>query len=474
MKNGPSGGRQRVQLLTIAVSVLTVYIWALFADYLPIDDGGILQSIHSGTISLADLFLQGGKEYYRPLAILSLQGDFHLFGGKIAGYHLVNVMLHLCNAVLVYRLAMVFLQEEPSAPFYAFLAGLLFALHPINSEAVVWIACRPDLLCCFFSLLCLLTALRVEKYRNPTIFAALFLFCLCSLLSKEASIFLPFLVASYFILARKTLGRRKTVTAVSALAFATVLYLTLRNGGLQIANPTMLVPLDQDAVLNRSLIDAVAAFGFYIRKLLYPFPLNFTIPEIDTRFYVGLFFAVTALAVFLWKKDQALRAPMTFLTASLVPPIGAMLLLPIWVPYAERYLYLPSVAFSLCAVVLLRRFGKNIPRSVAVICVLLLSLPTAFRVRLWAEPISFWEDTVAKAPKFATARLVLSSEYLKSGQYKKADDTLRQAVRLGLPRKTRKSYLEIRKQLNEKLGVPADTPNKHANSLVTPVQSLER
>jgi hypothetical protein len=107
-------------------------------------------------------------------------------------------------------------------------------------------------------------------------------------------------------------------------------------------------------------------------------------------------------------------------------------------------------------------------------CVLALALPAALRVRLWTEPIPFWQDSVAKAPNFATAHLVLSSEYLKIGQYKKADDTLRQAVRLGLPTKTRKSFLEIRKQLDEKLGVPAGKPLKEGHSNLTQPTSLVR
>ena len=473
MNSTPGGGRQRIYLLTIAVSVLVVYISAIYADYLPIDDGGILEAIQSGKLSLSDLFLRGGKEYYRPMAILSFKGDFYLFGGKIAGYHLVNVLLHLCNALLVYRLALLYLQEEKAAPFYSFLAGLLFALHPVNSEAVVWIACRPDLLCCFFSLLCLLTAFRIEKSSGPAVFAALFFFCLCSLLSKEASLILPPAVAGYFLLKRKIIGQRQAVAAAAAVGFAAIIYLLMRSGLPHFSKPTRVFPLDVVGISNLTVIDAVAAFGFYIRKFLYPFPLNFTITDIDTRLYTSLFFVFTAVAVFLWKKESAIRIPLTFLTVSLIPPIGAMLLVPIWVPYAERYLYLPSVAFSLCTVVLLHRFGKNIPRYIVAMCVLALALPTAFRVRLWTEPIPFWQDSVAKAPNFATARLVLSSEYLKAGQYNKADDSLRQAVRLGLPHKTRESFLKIVKQLEEKTGGTAGVSLTTDKSTSTPGVTLE-
>jgi hypothetical protein len=462
------GGQQRIYLLGIAVSVLVVYVSSLYADYLPIDDGGILQAVRSGTISISKLFLGGGKEYYRPLATLSLLGDFYLFGGKTAGYHLGNILLHLFNALLVYRLATIIFKAEQAAYFYSFLAALLFAVHPINSEAVVWISCRPDLLCCFFSLLCLVTVLRIEKSSGPAVFVCLFLFFLCSLLSKEASLLLPLVIASYFILERKNIGVRKAVNTLAALMLAVFVYLLLRKGF-----PLVSVPVRTDSLVYGEMpslgaIDAIAAFGFYIRKLFYPFPLNFTIIEINSRLYAVVALVFIAAAVLLGKKEANLRFPIVFLAVALIPPIGAMLIFPLWTPYAERYLYLPSVAFALCVVLFVLRFGKRIPRILLVACIFAIALPTAFRVWLWTKPLLFWQDAVAKAPNFGTARLVLASEYLKAGQYGKADENLRLAVRLGLHGKTRESSVEIRKQLDEKMrgavgipftaGKPAPTP----------------
>ena len=469
-----SGDRHRIYPLCIAVSVLVVYISALYADYLPIDDGGILQAVQSGKISISNLFLSGGKEYYRPLAILSLLGDYYLFGGKLAGYHLTNVLLHLCNSLLVFHLAMLFLKEEKTAPFYSFLAGLLFALHPINSETVVWISCRPDLLCCFFSLLCLLTIFRAEKYSVPALFAYLFFFCLCSFLAKEAAFFVPIIIAFYLFQERKRIDRRRVAVAIASLAFAVLVYLMMRKGLPHVSALTQAVPPENGNVSSLTVIDAVAAFGFYISKLLYPFPLNFTITGINSLLSISLFPVFAATAVFLWKKDSAFRVPLVFLAVSLAPPIGAMLLLPLWVPYAERYLYLPSVAFSLFAVVLLRCFGNQIPRYIVVTCFLALALPTALRVRLWAKPLLFWQETVAQTPNFATARLVLASEYLKAGQYAEADANLRLAVQLGLPGKTRESYLKIRKQLDLKTGVTAGIPLKAGQPAPSPAASLEQ
>lgn len=435
---------------------MLVYFSALHADYLPIDDGGMLQALQSGKISISSIFLKGGREYFRPLATLSLLGDFYLFGGKTAGYHITNILLHLCNALLVYHLTWQLFKGTKETAIYPFLAGLLFAVHPINSEAVVWISCRPDLLCCFFSLLCLVIMFRVERSSAPTIFASLFFFYLCSLLAKEASFFLPLIITYYFYQERKRIDIRKTVVASTAITLAIIVYLLLRKGLPHISATGGSLTAKHGVVSNLVPIDILAAFGFYIRKLLFPFPLSFTITEINLTLYTSLFLVFSATAIFIWKKFAVLRFPIIFQTASLIPPIGAMLLIPVWTPYAERYLYLPSVAFSLFAVSLLYSFDKHIPRALVVLCIFALALPTALRVRLWTKPLLFWQDTVAKAPNFGTSRLVLASEYLKAERYDKAEENLRLAVRLGLRKKSSKPAEEIRTQLERKTGRTLD------------------
>lgn len=443
------GREKRLYILAITVSVLVVYISALNAGYLPIDDGDMLQTVQSGRISILHLFLQGGKEYYRPLATLSLMGDFYLFGGKTTGYHIGNILLHLLNSLLVYRLAKLYFKEEQSADYYAFLAGLLFALHPVNTETVVWISCRPDLLSCFFSLLCLVMAFKVESGCSPVVYAGLFLFFFCSLLAKEASLLLPIAIALLLYQERMKVKIQQAVASVSALMLAALSYLLLRNG----FSLGAIQPLGESLVQRKdsllTAIDAFSAFGFYFRKLLYPFPLNLTITKIDSTFYAGFTIVLIASVIVLGKKIPALRFPLCLLAASLVPPIAAMLLLPIWTPYAERYLYLPSVAFTLCAVGILSYFGSRIPRFVIVSFVLALAIPTAFRVWLWTEPLLFWQRTVSQTSDFSVSRLVLASEYLKAGQLGKAEENLQFAIRLGLPRRSLGPSREIRRKLDK-------------------------
>jgi len=440
MMAATSGNKCVTHLLALSVITLAVYLAAVRAGFLAVDDTDTIRHIQSGNVSITGLFLTPGKAYFRPMAMLSLFTDFLLFGGNPAGYHLTNLVLHLANVLLVYYLATLLMGKNREAGIYPFLAALLFAVHPVNSEAVVWISARPDLLCCFFFLLCSVLLVKENGRASPLVSTGLFVTFLCSLASKEASLFLPFLAPVYFLLERQRIPARNAVSSCGALALATLVYLVLRQG-LPIppdpAGTALIHPADQTIPF---FIDAAATLGFYAGKLVYPFPLNIAITDIPVNLYAVLFLPCLAVFSVLWMKRADLRFPLAFLAAALLPPLGALFLSLPWTPYAERYLYLPSVAFALGTAILLRRHAERIPPSAVLFFTLLAAIPTVFRVNLWTQPIPFWQDAVAKAPGFGTLRLPLAAEYLEAGRYREAEDSLRQAARLGLPLKTARDF----------------------------------
>ncbi|MRS01607.1 hypothetical protein EG832_00010 [bacterium] len=440
MRELPAKNKHILHLLFITVLVLAPYLPALNAGFLAMDDVSTMKVIHSGSLSIHSLFFSQGNDYYRPLTILSYLADFHLFGGNPAGYHLTNVLLHLANALLVYYLAAALLGRDQNSSFYPLITALLFALHPINSEAVVWISARTDLLCCFFALICMALLIKRSTTMTPIVFMGLFLSCLFSLAAKESSLFLPLLAIFHLILARKKVPRKNAIAVCSALVIATIVYLLLRKGlpvtppvAVETTMPTGNHPLHY-------FIDGAAALGFYLWKLLYPFPLNIAITEIPTNLCLIFFLLGFGSAAVIWKKVSPLRFPLAFLVVSLIPPLGVFFLSLAWTPYAERYLYIPSVALALCGGILIHRCREKVPQLIAVICIALLAIPTANRVNLWTKPIHFWQDAVVKSPRFGTARLPLVAAYLEAGRYAEAERTLRQADALGLPRKSARNF----------------------------------
>lgn len=98
---------------------------------------------------------------YWPVANTTLWVKWRLWGMWSTGYHVTNLVLHLVEALLVWRI--LWRVGVPGA----FLAALLFAVHPVNVESVAWIAQRKGLLALLFSLLAILAYLRAEEARAP-------------------------------------------------------------------------------------------------------------------------------------------------------------------------------------------------------------------------------------------------------------------------------------------------------------------
>ena len=229
---GVSMHRRTVAFITpfiLMATLLAAFALASYAPFLSLDDRGILDFLQSTPTDLLKMFLSGGGDYYRPLTFVSFIFDLQLWGRNAAAFHLVNVALHLCNTLLVYYLASRLVTPPRDSSYAALLAGLLFALHPVNVEAVMWVAGRTDLLCCLFFLLALVLVVETELTKIRAA-AGLFLCLLLSLWSKEASIGLFGVVAITWLLHRKEPGDLHRLWLVIASGAATALYLLLRTG----------------------------------------------------------------------------------------------------------------------------------------------------------------------------------------------------------------------------------------------------
>ncbi len=134
-----------------------------------------------------------GTNYYRPLQLLTYMAEYSAFGEKSWPWHLMNMVLNAIVVALVYLLLT--LLAEPALAFWA---ALLFALHPIHTEAVAWVAALPELECALFLLLALIFYHRARKgtaSAGSLAFSTLFL--AAALLSKEVALLFPFVLVAY-------------------------------------------------------------------------------------------------------------------------------------------------------------------------------------------------------------------------------------------------------------------------------------
>lgn len=137
----------------VAVAALLPYLHSLTVGFLS-DDFGFYHAAAGAGNALEAFFTNAQRGMLRPLSILLWWAGTKAWHGIPLGYHAANMFLHTGSAVLVYTLG----KRWIGSAYGGFAAGMLFALHPLHVEPVVWSACNTDLLCTFFSLLALLGA----------------------------------------------------------------------------------------------------------------------------------------------------------------------------------------------------------------------------------------------------------------------------------------------------------------------------
>jgi len=186
------GGRFRwpaaLAYSAIFVAAAGPYLRALTIGFLS-DDYGLAYAAQEAEGPLDAMGSGAFVTFYRPVTMLVWWLGERLWSGAPLGYHLLSVLLHAVNAILVYALA----RRVTGSSYAALFAGLLFAVHPIHVEPVTWPCCSSDLLCGGFalgSLLLLEVYLGRDSPPRGALPGALIAFLL-ALLSKEAALALP-------------------------------------------------------------------------------------------------------------------------------------------------------------------------------------------------------------------------------------------------------------------------------------------
>jgi len=425
-----------LDLLILGALLILTFCLAPFIPFLSLDDMGILERLQGTDHNLMSFIGSGSGSYYRPITIFSFIFDLNLFGRNPVAFHLVNLGIHTSNTFLVYYLTrLILLQLLGVQPLFgALLAAVVFGLHPVNVEAVAWMAARTDLLCCLFFLMVLIVVCDLRISRNRAAIAVAVL-TLLSLWSKESSVGLTGILLMYWLLQKKQADDQagRTLVLTAAACLATLVYLIMRTGFQTKLDSGVAKVIENGSIMpfSRAAYESLAALGFYFGKAIYPFPLNFGIITINQPLSVtigGIALFVCSIALL---RFSSTRLALLIFLILLIPPIIAFHGKLPWTPYAERYLYLSMVGFALI-------FGisvENIPRKAAFVLLLgmiLLGIPSMQRVALWTDSKAFWANMLQNSPEFPRSYSCLAYEYLAEKNYHEAEKYYKKALAMGL------------------------------------------
>lgn len=339
--------------------------------------------------------------YYRPLTTISFLIDFQM-GLKASLAHLHSLAWHLLNISLLYALLRRHIGDTRAA-----VAGLLFGLHPIQSEAVVWIAARNDLMATAGTLGSLLLLERRSRLA--------FLPILVSCLSKESSYLFPVLLLAWrlaFPIDQE--GWKGRIREILWIAPGLLLPFLLR---LQAElGPVPSEYRNIEDPLRTAWVVGVTVLGW----LGYPWPLTTSMTIFRTEALptaVVSAFAVLALYAYLIIRNPRRNLPLLGMVAvAYAPALGAVVTYSI---VGERYLYLPMVGLvTIIAASLPEPLGKGLTGGLVVWSLMSLGL-LHLRLPDWANSEVLWRAAVARAPDSYSLQL-LGSELQVRGNAKEA------------------------------------------------------
>ena len=425
----------------VALVALALY-WNTLTHAFVYDDlpGIVGNPLVYGSRSLSEAF-QVLKEPWRPLVVFSYAITHLAYGFNPLNYHAGNIVIHAINCILVYaiawQIAALWLIANRTAIF-ALAAGLVFAAHPIHSEAVSYIWARSSLLCgtfCFSSILSVLAGYKQGSKKKQWLWFGFALIAgLLAWKSKEEAITLPVLISGFFWLAGWKLAAGSALLVPLAImagrwSYVSALYTSVASQNQELLLAGANHPLSSGIYFMTEVKSSVL---YYLNKFLLPIDLNVDpfVKPVDSPYdpaFLAACFILACLAMLCFLARKKHKALAFGLLALLLSPLTAYAFIAVADVVAEHRVYITGLGFALLIAWILAMLPRHSYIALAAIGVTLI-FTTFERNKVWANNISLWKDAAAKSPQLARPYLNLGVEYQSSGFYDKALEKYNQAV----------------------------------------------
>ena len=373
-----------------------------------------------------------GSVSYRPVSNLTYFLDYSLFQAKPWGSHLINILIHCANTFLVYGIV----SRLFSSSILGLFAGLLFSLHPIQSEAVAVMSYRADMVAAFFVLCSFYCWVKFQEggpLRKKYYAGALLMYFL-AVFSKESAIMLPFVILSFDQLwksPRLSLKHRcKYYTG-----FASILIFYLYLYFIVFPNPSLPFHWLGGSLIHHCLIMGYIWYSYLINFLLpwtvklipglYCPPAPMLISLVTAKMGLALIIFIASVWM-LWRNYK----PMVFFLfwyGLFYLPVSN--LIPIANPMACRFMYLPSIGLFVVLAWVLHK-ARPLPMLYTVIITICVTC-TLFLNGDWKSDFDVGYTWVKDYPTAYRGYAILGKVYFYAGHFKEAKEYLERSIRLG-------------------------------------------
>ncbi len=433
--------RDLIALAGIVLLGIVLYAHTLHVPWYLDDVRAIVENgtVHRLPEALSRLFASRG------IADLSFAINYRLGGTAVAGYHLVNIAIHLMTSCLVFLLCKRVFRDR-------FLlvcgAALIFVAHPLQTQAVTYIVQRTTSLAALFFFLALYLYVRAREGsgdRGARLFYGGALLCgALAVLIKQNAAVLPLaliLFDRYFLTPDRAISWKRLLAAVAPFALAPagvmardLLLPIFTDGGIaEVGGLPNLVHLQHNSPLHY-LVTQFSVVWIYLRLLFLPFgqALDYDLPIVATiwawKNLIALFgiAALLAAAAFLRKRLPLVSAGILWFFLCLAVESTIIPLDPVF----EHRLYLPMFGFALVAMAVFARLPRRTAAVGLVVLLSALAVLTWQRNALWNDPIAFHADNLRRAPQSERVHLDLANAYRKQGRLTDAQRLYERALEI--------------------------------------------
>ena len=418
-------------LIGILALTAAIYLPGVFLhDFVTLDDlllivqNDKVHGLHPGNIF--QVLRSYDPELYVPLTLMTYQMEYTISGLHPYLYHLDNLLLHLGSITLVFFVMKTMTRSEKSALVIA----ALFALHPLQTEAVSWAAARKDLLSGFLVLLSILLFLQYRDTQSKRSYGWSIALYVLALMAKVSVILIPFSILLLDLL-RRDFRFRKGSVEFAPFGIAAVFF-----GMIAMFGKTL--QLRQLTIVEQFLL-SMKELVFYIAKLFLPNGLTVYQPQFTpVTFESPEFLGATVIVVILIAAAIMLRKRAPHFTFGLA--LYALAVAPSFMNFwkkgtlyfaSDRYVYIGIIGIALATVTILMpmldRINARMRTAIGALILLLMTGTSFAQAMTWTDSAALYTRSLHIHPDFAVALNNLGAAQYQDGEKEEALATYERA-----------------------------------------------
>ncbi len=416
-----------IQFGLLLILIVMTFSVAFNSGFLPWDDdvyvteNNAVKEISGKNIKT--IFSRAYAGNYQPVTMLTYMADYFFCGEKAFCFHFTNLLFHFLNSVLLLLLLRKLLNNNLAS----LLGAMIFAIHPLQSETVMWIAERKNVMYVFFFLLASIYYFKFLDQKKMTYYLAVLFFFSLSLLSKATAVAFPLCMICYDLMYNKKFELKSLLNKIPffilALIFGLITISYQKEAGF----------INEEHNFNflTKTVYAGYAYAIYVFKFFfpvslssyYPYPQNIQFAQIILAF-VSIVILVF-IAILLRRKKFLEAGGLLFFTSNIIfvlqfIPFGEVLV-------AERYNYLSSVGIIITVAGFLISIQSKIKNktvvSIGVICIgIVFGITCSSRNKTWKDSVVFYKDILKKFPESYVITNSLGAEYMKKNDFASAQE----------------------------------------------------